>query len=255
MPVTFVFTRVTRESLIKVMLLVLGVMIVLQLTASSLVRQFNGHRGQGLFWSWGQRSDSQDVHRILGSSSSNRYSIMPGTTMDQAAISALTRNNSIFSVIKSPNAVYSTNKTPTDYSARSDYYGKQSLEESKSGNPNERQRSQKSSHLPKVTSSVIENVYPRPRKHKNRQNKGRNILDLSTKMEQKFIESNEVLFGDKIKTYKRNLTALLQEIKLPATTPDYDIVSPGSASAEERATSEHPKGKPLCPAVPPGLGK
>ena len=190
---------------------------------------------------------------FLASSSSYQYSIMPGTIMDQDAISALNWNNSIFSVIKSSNAAYSANKTPrSDYSARSDHYSKQNVEVSKSGNPNERQ---KSSHLPKVTSSVIENVYPRPRKHKNSQNKGRNILNLSTKVKQKFIDSNEVLFGDKIKTYKKNLTALLHEIKLPATTPEYDIVSPGSASAEERGTSEHPKGKPLCPAVPPGLGK
>ena len=254
MPLTFVFTRVTRESFIKVVLLLLAVMVLLQLT--SLVRLPNGHRVQGPFLMWGQRSDSRDIDRVSRTLSSNRHSIMSGSTTDQDAISALTRNNSLFSVIKSSSAADSANKpSRSDYSYRGDYYSKQNVEKSKSGNLNESQLNQKSSHTPKDTTSVIANVYPRPRKHKNQQNKGRNTLDLSTKVKQKFIDSNEILISDKIKTYKKNLTALLHDIKLPATTAAYDIVSPGSASAEERGTSKHPKGKPLCPSVPPNLGK
>ena len=244
-PLAFVFARVTKESFIKVMVLTLAVMVLLQLGTSSLARHSNGHRSAGLFSLLNERTNSTDNYKSF---TRNHYSITSASRLDQDKISALLGNSSILSVIKSSSAD-STNQT-----SRGDYYSEQKGTKGRKEKHNESQLSQKQIYLPKVTPSVIANIYPRPRKHEIRQNKRRNILDLSAKMKQKLVDSNEVLYSDKLMTFKKNLTALLHEIKLPATTPEYDIVSPG-ASAEDRGTSKRPVGKPLCPAVPEGLGE
>ena len=243
MPLAFVFARVTKESFIKVMVLILAVIVLLQLGTSSLVRHSNGHRSPGLFGLLNERTNSTDNYKSF---TRNHYSITSASRLDQ--ISALLRNSSILSVIKSSSSD-SANQT-----SRGDYYREQKGTKGRKEIHNESQLSQKPIYSPKVTPSVIANIYLRPRKHEIRQNKRRNILDLSTKIKQKLVDSNEVLYSDKLMTFKKNLTALLHEIKLPATTPEYDIVSPG-ASAEDRGTSKRPVGKPLCPAVPEGLGE
>ena len=244
MPLAFVLARVTKESFIKVTVLIFAVMVLLQLGRSSLVRHSNGHRSQGLFGLFNEQTNSTENHKA---STRNQHSIMSASRLDQDQISALLRNSSIFSVIKSSSA------DAANLTSKSNYYSKQKGAKGRNEKPNQSQLSQKQIYSPKVTPSVIANIYPRPRKHEVRQNKGRNILDLSTKRKQKLADSNEVLYNDKLTIYKKNLTALFDEIKLPATTPEYDIVRPG-ASAEDSGTSE-PHEKPLCPAVPEGLGK
>ena len=249
MTLAFVFIRVTRESFIKLMFILLGIMTLLQFTEFSLMRQSKGHLSQGLR----QQAESYDVQGVSRFLISKRYprTEISGYTVDQNTTSALPRDDSILSLVKSSSAgilITTGNRT-----SRMNYYSKQVLAE-RYEKPKESQFSRNSNHVTKVVPSVKENIYPRPRKHRVQKNKGRNILDLSANLKRKLKESNEVLLNDKIKTYKNNLTALLNEITLPATTPDYDIVNPG-VSAEELGVFEHPEGKPLCPAVPPGLGK
>ena len=245
MPLAFVFARVTKESFIKVTVVIIAAMVLLQLTTSSLVRHSKDHRSPGLLGLWNERTNSLDDHKA---SMRSQHSIRSASSMDQDIISALPKNSSIFSVITS-SRTESENQT-----FKSNKYFKWKVSEGRDENPNESHLSQKQNYSSKVTPSVIANIYPRPRKHKTRQKKIRNILDLSTNEKQNLIDSNEVSYSEKLMTYKKNLTALLHEIKLPATTPEYDIVSPG-ASAEDRGTPDRPKGKPLCPAVPKNLGK
>ena len=228
------------------MVLILAVMVLLQLGTSSLVRHSNGHRSQGLFGLLNERTNSTDNYKP---STRNHYSITSASRLDQDKISALLQNSSILSVIKSSSAD-SANRT-----SRSDYYSEQKGTKGRKELHNESQLSHKQIYSPK-SYTICDSEYLSQASENTRFakiNEGTSLI-FSTKMKQKLVDSNEVLYSEKLMTYKKNLTALLHEIKLPATTPEYDIVSPG-ASAEDRGTSKRPVGKPLCPAVPEGLGE
>ncbi len=227
--VAHLFSLLTRHSYVRITLLLLGIMILLQLSVSPLMLRLSS--GDHVQWGLLRIGRNENSSNELQQSSTNNRSRRTNSQQDLLSTSAFHKD------VKRPEA----NKVWT----------KQAEKLMTSGKHQPNKLRQKDGHQ----FPVLGNVYPQPKKDIPHKNNGRNILDLSARAISAIPESNKLLLTEKLKQYNMNLTTLLKKIPQPTPKPGaFDYVYP-NASAQDLGEVKPVSGKPLCPAEPDNLGK
>ncbi len=221
-------------------------MILAQLSVSPLMRESNGYqRLQGIFRTARHETRAASKDGIQGTnSSSSKFGVM-GSVRDSHPVS-----RAFFQAEAAEPSVIRNSSLNSE--AGTNGNNRYLVQNAKLENKQDRSSVTLLKYSNAVP-SVTDDFYHNPTKHHDQNGKKENV-DFSAESNSQAAKSKDALLEDKLKSHRKNLTALLSEIPVPTAKSDYDIVSPG-ASAEDVQHSEHPSEKPLCPAEPPALGE